>query len=58
MVIGRRDLDHIHPGEIDGAKPPQDRLRLPGRKAANLRRAGAWRKSRIQRIDIERQIRL
>ena len=37
-------------------EPAQDRLHLPGRQAADLRRAGAGREGGIERIDVEAEI--
>ena len=55
-VVGGRDLDDVHADEVQVAEPAQDRLRLPARQSADLRRAGARRERRIERIDIEREI--
>src|SRR5687768_817974 len=40
-VVGGSHLDHVHAGEGQAPEPAQDRLRLPARKPADLRRAGA-----------------
>ncbi len=56
MVVGRRDLDHIHPDEIEALHRPQDRQRLVARQPAGHRRARARRGRGIEAIDIEGQI--
>ena len=49
-IVRRADLDQVHADELQAGKPPQDRLRLPGREPADFRRAGARRESRIERV--------
>ena len=56
VVVGRRHLDHVHADESEVDQPAQDALHLPGGQPADLGRAGARRKGRIERIDIEAEI--
>ena len=55
-IVGRRHLDDVHAAEIEPGETAQDRLRLPGDEPADLRRAGARREGRVERVDIEAQI--
>src|SRR5205085_2900636 len=56
VIIGGRDLDDIHAGEGEAGEAAQDRLRLPGKEAADLRRSGARCEGRVERVDIEAEI--
>jgi len=56
MIIGRRDLDHIHATDIEIADRPEDAQRLIRREAARNRRAGAGREGGIERVDVEGEI--
>src|SRR5215204_6968355 len=55
-VVGRRHLDDVHSLEFEAGESAQDRLRLPGEEAADLRGAGAGREGRVERIDVEAEI--
>ena len=52
-IIGRRYLDHIAANQIDPRQIAQDRRRLPARKPAPDRRAGARCKRRIEALQAE-----
>src|SRR5215467_11221189 len=55
-VIGRRNLDYIHPYKGQLRQTAQDRLRLPGGETADFRRSSAGRKRRIEHVDVEAEI--
>ena len=44
------------PSKAQTGQAAEDRLRLPRRQSADLRRAGARRKCRIERVDVEAEI--
>ena len=57
MVVWRRDLDDVHPGELDLADDPADRPeQLAGDEAARLRRPRPRRQARIDDVDVEAQV--
>ena len=56
VVVGRRDLDEVHAGELDIPEAAQNRHRLVGRQAARHGRAGAWREGRVEAVDVEGEI--
>ena len=57
VVVRRRHLDDVHPGELDRtddlADGPQD---LAGQHPAGFRRAGAGRQARVDDVDVEAQV--
>ena len=56
MVIGRRDLDHVHAADIEIADRPEDAQRLIGAESARDGRAGAGREGGIERVNVEGEI--
>ena len=55
-IVGGRDLDDIHAGELQRIESAQHGLHLPAREPADLRRAGTGRESGIEAVDIEGEI--
>src|SRR5580704_1276949 len=55
-VILRGDLDEIGTDEIRALEAAQDRHRLSRRKPSHLGRAGAWRESGVEAVDVEGEI--
>src|SRR6185312_8786343 len=55
-VEGRRHLDDIAADEVKPVEQAKHPLRLGGREAADLRRAGSRRVDRIEPVDIEADI--
>src|SRR3712207_1163158 len=49
-VMGRCDLHNIGTAEIQPAQATEDALHLPAGEATHLRRAGAGREGRVERI--------
>ena len=57
VVVRRRHLDDVHPGEIDRADDLADRAQhLAGEHAARFRRAGPGRHARVDDVDVEAQV--
>ena len=57
MVVRRRYLDDVHPGEIDGRHDPSDRPeQLAGHQATWLRRPGSGGEPRIDHVDVDAQV--
>ncbi len=57
LVVRRRDLDDVHPGQLDRADDLADRPQdLAGQHAARLGRAGPGRHARIDDVDVEREV--
>src|SRR5262249_12791287 len=55
-VISRRDRDEVEADEGQSREAAQDRLRLPAREPADLRRARARREGGVEHVDIETEI--
>ena len=55
-IEGRRDLDDVAADEVEPVEAADHALRLGGREAADLRRAGARRVDRVEPVDIEADI--
>jgi hypothetical protein len=56
LVVTGRDFDNVHANQIDIAHRADDLQTLSGGQSARHRRAGAGCKSRIQAVDIKRQV--
>ena len=56
MVIGRGNLDQIHPNQIQRFKSADEFQPLPAGQPPNHRRAGTGGKGRVQPVNIKRQI--
>ena len=55
-VVGRGDLDDVHPDEGERTEPAKNGLRLPRGEAADFGRAGSRREGGIESVDVEGQI--
>src|SRR6201998_2055210 len=55
-VVRWRDLDDIHPDEVQPGEPAQDGPRLPGREPSHFGCSGSRCKSRVERVDVEAEI--
>ena len=55
-IVGGRDLDDVHAGELQRIESAQHRLNLPAREPADLWRAGTGREGGIEAVDIEGEI--
>ena len=57
LVVRRRDLDDVHPGEVDGADDLADGAEhLAGQHPARLGRPGPGRHARVDDVDVEREV--